>query len=128
MFLIAKLIGLFPISWPEPVRKLAAWVSLAVAVAGLLWAAKAAYDASVIRKHEDGKAIESIDARDQSAEERAADIIKHTIAEKEATDAINSVSAGDAQRRLDCLRLHRLGRDPEPCRRYRRDGGQADPE
>lgn len=107
MFLIAKLIGLFPISWPEPVRKVAAWASLVVAVAGLLWAAKAAYDASVIREHEGEKAIESIEARDAAAEERAADIIKHTIAEKEATDAINSVSAGDAQLRLDCLRLRR---------------------
>ena len=74
------------------------------------------------------KAIESIGARDLAAEERAADIIENTIAEKEARDAINSVDADDAQLRLNCLRLERLNRFPEPCRRYRGGGGQADPE
>lgn len=122
-FLVARLTFL-----PEPLRKAAAWATVIVAVLGLLWAAKAAYDASVIDEHEGEKAIESIGARDIAAEERAADIIQNTIAEKEARDAINSVAADDAQLRLNCLRLERLNRFPEPCRRYRGGGSQADPE
>lgn len=129
MFIIAKLVGLFG-SWglPEPLRKAAAWASVAVAVALLLWAAKAAYDRSVIDEHEDQRAIESIEARDTAADERSADAIRNAASEREAHEAINSVPAGDAQLRLDCLRLHRLGRDPEPCRRYRGDGSQAGPD
>ena len=126
-FIITWLTGKFTFL-PEPLRKVAAWATVAVAILGLLWAAKAAYDASVIDEHENEKAIESIGARDLAAEERAADIIENTIAEKEARDAINSVDADDAQLRLNCLRLERLNRFPEPCRRYRGGGGQADPE
>lgn len=122
--IIAWLVGKFTFL-PEPIRKVAAWATVVVAVLGLMWAAKAAYDASVIDDYEDERAIESIEARDQAAEQRATDTIRNTIAEKEARDAINSVPASDARHRLACLRQHRLGRDPVSCRRYRGDGTQA---
>lgn len=120
--IITWLIGKFAAAGlPEPVRKIAAYATLVVVVAGVLWGAKAAYDASVVEDHENKRAIESIDARDKSAEERADDIIKHTIEEKEAQDAIKSVPGADAQLRLDCLRLQRAGIDAEPCRRFGSD-------
>ncbi len=126
--IFAKLLGLFPVGWPELVRKVAAWATVAIAIAGLLWAAKAAYDDSVIDEHENEKAIESIGARDEAAEERAADIIKHTLEAKEAHDAINSVPAGDAQHALDCLRLKRVNIFPVACGHPGGDGSEADPD
>lgn len=122
MFIIGKLVGLFA-DWglPEPLRKIAAWITVLVAIAALVVVVKSIYDANVIDEHEDQRAIESIEARDEAAEQRAEDTIKNAETEREANEAINSVPAGDAQLRLDCLRLHRLGRDPEPCRRYRGD-------
>ena len=123
--MIAFLIGLLPIRWPEPLRKAAAWGFVIVAASGLLWAAKALYDASVIEDHENEKTAQSAKARDAAAEERAADIIKNTIEQKEAEDAINSVPADDAQRALDCLRLERINIFPTACGHSGGDGSQA---
>lgn len=125
MPLIPIILRLLPIGWPEPLRKAAAWASLIVATLGLLWAAKAAYDASVVNDHEDAKAIESIGARDAAAEQRAADIIKHTLEAKEVENAINSVPPADAQRALDCLRLARVHIYPAACGHYGGGGIEA---
>lgn len=117
-FLIAKFAA-----WglPEPVRKLAAWATVIAAACALLFAAKAAYDASVIDDHEQDKAVQTIDALDRSAEDRAVDAIKNMIDEKEREDAIENVPDGsDYQLAADCLRLAKINRFPEPCRR---DGG-----
>lgn len=118
-FLIAKFTA-----WglPEPVRRVAAWATVIAAACALLFAAKAAYDASVIDDHEQDKAVQTIDALDRSAEDRAVDAIKNMIDEKEREDAIKSAPTGDAlsdaDLRLNCLRLKALGRVPEPCRRF----------
>lgn len=117
-FLIAKF-GAWGL--PEPVRKLAAWATVIAAAVAILWAAKAAYDASVISDHEQDKAVQTIDALDRSAEDRAVDAIKNMIDEKEREDAIENVPDGsDYQLAADCLRLAKINRFPEPCRR---DGG-----
>lgn len=79
--LFAKLTGLFPIKWPEWLRALAAWVVIAVVVAGLFFAAKAAYDASVIREHEADKTADAIEAYDDSATARAIDAVKNLRAD-----------------------------------------------
>lgn len=117
-FLIAK----FAI-WglPEPVRRLAAWATIIAAACALLWAAKAAYDASVISDHEQDKAVQTIDALDEAADQRAEDTVRITTQEKEREDAIQNVPDGsDYQLAADCLRLAKINRFPEPCRR---DGG-----
>ena len=59
MPLIPLIMGVLPLGWPDWLRKAAAWVGLIVTVVGLLWAAKAAYDASVIDDHEDRQAARS---------------------------------------------------------------------
>ena len=92
--IFAKLLGLFPVGWPEPVRKVAAWATVVIAIAGLLWAAKAAYDASVIDDHEDQRAIESIEARDDAAEQRADDAIRNAESERKLNDAIDNAPTG----------------------------------
>lgn len=125
MPLIPIILRLMPIGWPEPLRKAAAWACLIVAALGLLWAAKAAYDASVIEDHEDAKALESVDARDAAADQRAADMVKHIFEAKEAEDAINSVPPADAQRALDCLRLARAHIYPAACGHYGGGGIEA---
>jgi hypothetical protein len=118
-FLIAKFAA-----WglPEPIRRVAAWTTVIAAACAILWAAKAAYDASVVNDHERDKAITTIDALDRSAEDRAVDAIKNMIDEKEREDAIKSAPTGDAlsdaDLRLNCMRLKALGRVPEPCRRF----------
>lgn len=75
--LFAKLAGVFPIKWPEWLRTLAAWAVIFVVVAGLFFAAKAAYDASVIRNHEADKTADAIEAYDDSATARAIDAVKN---------------------------------------------------
>ena len=118
-FLIAKFA-----TWglPEPVRRVAAWATVVASACALLFAAKAAYDASVISDHEQDKAVQTIDALDRSAEDRAVDAIKNMIDEKEREDAIKSAPTGDAlsdaDLRSNCVRLKALGRVPEPCRRF----------
>lgn len=114
--IIALLVGKFTFL-PEPLRKLAAWITVILAVAGLILSAKVAYDASVIDDYEGERAIESIEARDEAADQRSTDAIKNTESEREAHEAINSVPADDAQRALDCLRLARVNIFPTACGR-----------
>lgn len=105
---------------PEPLRKVAAWAALVLAVFLLLWGAKAAYDASVIRDHEKDQTVKAIDALDQSAEDRANDAITNILKDKDRNDAINSAPTGGtlspAERALNCERLRQLGRTPAACR------------
>lgn len=125
-FLFAKLLGLFPLTWPESLRKAAAWVSIAIAVIGLLWAARAAYDASVIDDHEKDRAIESIEARDDAADARASDAVANTKSEEERADAIDNAPKGGqlspAALALSCQRLRqRGGKLPAACGSDRSD-------
>ncbi len=109
-------------SWglPEPLRKVAAWASVVLTVLALLWAGKALYDASVIADHEDDRALESIDARDDAADARASDAITNTESEKGMNDAINNAHGGSlspAAHALACERLRRRGgKLPASCR------------
>lgn len=119
--LIAILAGKFgALGVPEPLRKAAAWAALVLAALAILWAAKAAYDASVIRDHEKDQTVKSIDALDQSAEDRANDAITNILNDKDRNDAINTAPTGGslspAERALNCERLRQLGRTPAACR------------
>ncbi len=115
---------------PEPLRKAAAWAALIIAAIALLWAAKTAYDASVIDEHEQERSIEAIEAREQAASERAADTITATTNDKDRNDAITSAPTGGAlspaERALNCERLRQLGRVPAACRPSGSDGAEAD--
>lgn len=95
---------------PEPLRKAAVWTTLIVAAIALLWAAKAMYDRSVVREHEQERAAESVEARDKASEERAADTIRDRTAENEREEAIRSAPNGNATlapstQALNCKRI-----------------------
>ena len=111
-FIIAKLIGLFGFL-PEPLRKVAAWASLVIAAIGLLWATKAIYDASVIRGHEAKRTAATIEARDDAADERAADTIRNSEQERELIDAIdNAPKGGEIDPAAFAANCERLRRQP----------------
>ena len=99
--ILSPLIGLFPLTWPEPLRKAAAWATVAVTVAAVLWGAKAAYDASVIGDHEERRTIRSIEARDASAEERAHDAIEGILADQQRQIAIAKAEAEEAAKPVE---------------------------
>lgn len=82
-----------------------------------MWLAKALYNNSVIDRHEAQQEAASVGAKDAAADQRANDTIRNAAHDKEAQDAIQSVPASDAQLRLDCLRLSRVGIDASECRR-----------
>lgn len=116
--MIAPLVALFPPTWPEPLRKAAAWAAVALAVLALLWSAKAIYDANVIADHEKNRAVESMDAHDDAAEARASDAIANDQLERERNEAIDQAqdsAPSDADRLLNCKRLRDLGRVPAGC-------------
>jgi hypothetical protein len=92
--IFAKLLGLFPLTWPEPLRKVAAWASILMIIIAAAVSAKAIYDRSVIDKHEDQRAIESIEARDEAADERADDAIRNAESERKLNDAIDNAPTG----------------------------------
>jgi hypothetical protein len=103
---------------PQRFREPLAWITLILAAIALLASMKALYDASVIDDHETERAVRSIDARDKAAEDRAADTIANSQAERERNDAIAKASDGppsDADRMLNCQRLRHLGRIPPGC-------------
>lgn len=131
IFPIPQLIGLFA-QWglPEPLRKIAAWATAAVAIVLLLIGLKAAYDASVIREHESERAADTIEARDDAAGERADDAIRQAEEERKRNEAIDKAQGGQlspAAHALACERLRKLGRIPPACRREGGDGAEADP-
>lgn len=99
--MIGPILSLFPLTWPEPLRKAAAWASIAVAAFALLWAAKAAYDASVIDDHETDRAVESMDAHNQSAEQRAIDAVVNIVAENERERAVAAAEASEAAKPVE---------------------------
>ncbi|MCW1431413.1 hypothetical protein [Novosphingobium sp. JCM 18896] len=90
-------------SWgvPEKLRQPFQWLAVIIAALGLLWAGKAIYDASVIEKHEQGRATDAIAAYSTSAEQRAADTITGIIASKDREDAIATAAASEAAKPVD---------------------------
>lgn len=90
--------------------------------AGLLTWFFNVHDAALIDQHEAKTEAVASEARDRSAEERADDALINLINEKDRENAIQSAPTGgavsDADLRLNCLRLAKLGRTPEPCRRF----------
>lgn len=114
---------LFPLlaKWgvPEQLRAPLQWLILAALAVAAFLAAKALYDSSVIEEHEQEKAIEAIESRDEAAEQRAIDTIENTLNEKELNDAIDAAPQGGtlspAARALACERLRKIGRVPPAC-------------
>lgn len=105
---------------PEKLRAPLQWALVAAAGVLAFLAARALYDASVVEEYEEKRAIRSIEARDQAAEERAQDTVRTTLAEKEMHDVIDSAPKGGAlspaARALACERLRRRGGDlPAAC-------------
>ena len=90
-------------SWgvPEGLRKPIAVLGAIALVLGLLWGAKAIYDASVIEDHENERAIESIEARDTSAEERAFDAIQGIIADKDRVEVVEEAAAVESAKPVE---------------------------
>ncbi|EJU14140.1 hypothetical protein LH128_05258 [Sphingomonas sp. LH128] len=105
---------------PDGIRRGAVWLALALLTIALVWWWFARHDAKVIERHDEKRAATASEAKERSAEDRANDAIINMINEREREDAIkaaptgSSVSAPDLQ--LNCLRLKKLGRVPEPCR------------
>lgn len=103
--------------------KLAIAAVVGVLLAWGLWAVwLGRHDAAVVERHEAKTEAVASEARDRSAEERADDALINLINEKDRENAIQSAPTGgavsDADLRLNCLRLAKLGRTPEPCRRF----------
>lgn len=105
---------------PERLHRAALWIALALLTIALVWWFFRQHDAKVIERHEVKREAAASGAKERSAEDRANDAIINMINEREREDAIkaaptgSAVSAPDLQ--LNCLRLQRLGRVPEPCR------------
>lgn len=105
---------------PEGLRKPLAYGGAAVLALLLFVVLKGCYDSSIIDSHEDKRAVAGIEARDEAADERAADTIRNTEAEKELHDAIDSAPKGGAlspaDLALNCQRLRNAGRPlPAAC-------------
>jgi hypothetical protein len=103
---------------PEPLRKLVAYVGLALLVIALLGLAKCTYDRSIISAHDNKITAKTVQkdskAKEQSAVERANDAAAITKAEKERNDAIlkgPAVKPSPASIRANCERLRRAGTD-----------------
>jgi hypothetical protein len=103
---------------PEKMLKPVQWAIFALAIVLAFLAAKAIYDASVVDDYEKDRAVESIDARDDAAEQRAKDTIKNTVNEKDRNDAINAApttgTLSPAARALACERLRQRGGELPP--------------
>lgn len=104
---------------PDRFRKAASYAVLAATVLAGIWLAKTLYDRSVVQHYEAEKTAKTIEARDDAADQRAADAIADTQNEKDRIDAIESASPGGlvapASRALNCERLRKLGRVPPAC-------------
>lgn len=109
-------------SFTPAARRLAAGLAVAIAAALLFWWWLKAHDERVIEKHQSEQREQDVKALDMSAEERASDAMTNLINEKEREDAIKAAPEGgavsNADLRLNCLRLRKVGRIPEPCRRF----------
>lgn len=117
---------------PEELRKPVQYAILVLVAVGIFFAAKAIYDRSVVDDYVDKRAADTIEARDDAAEERAKDTIRDTINDKDRTNAIESAPPGGelspAARALACERLRQLGRIPPACRPSGGDGSEAGPD
>lgn len=93
------------------------------------------HDNAVIAKHDAAIEAKAAPAREQAANERAADAATNTANEKDLHNAIDTAaraapSAGSlspAAHGLACERLRKLGRVPAACRFEGGDGAQAHP-
>lgn len=105
---------------PERLHRAALWIALALLTIALVWWFFRQHDAKVIERHEDKRETAASEAKERSAEDRANDAIINMINEREREDAIKAAPTGSAvsapDLRLNCMRLQRLGRVPEPCR------------
>jgi Flp pilus assembly protein TadB len=81
---------------PEAIRKPMQYLLLALFAAGLIWAAAAAYNAAIIDRHEERRAVDQIPAIEKSAEDRAHDALTNIMAEHERTAAIDKVEREEA--------------------------------
>jgi hypothetical protein len=81
---------------PDTLRKPVQYLVLALVAAGLIWAAVAAYNAAVIDRHEERRAVDQIPAIEKSAEERAIDAVTNIMAEKEREAEIDKVARDEA--------------------------------
>ncbi len=110
---------------PNGVRRLIYGAGLAIIAALLVWWWMKAHDERVIEKHQSEQREQDVKALDMSAEERASDAMTNLINEKEREDAIKAApesgAVSDADVALNCLRLRKNGRIPEPCRRFSGD-------
>lgn len=104
---------------PDELQKPLQWAILIALAIAAFFTVKAIYDASVVEEHEEEKAIQTIDARDDAAEQRADDTIKNTLNEKDLINAIEDAPEGGtlspAARALACERLRKIGRIPPAC-------------
>jgi uncharacterized membrane protein YhiD involved in acid resistance len=115
-FLIRAAIG---IGIPQKFAKVAVVLTLVVVAVGLLFGAKALYDASVIDEHEAKIAKRAAPATDKAASERAQDTIKQSQNEQEARDAIQAQPdqpIAPTSRALACKRLRDNGINSPACR------------
>lgn len=94
--MITSLIALFPLSWPESLRKAAAWASVAIAAALLLWGAWEALKGWIIEEEDQDRAVESMGAHNQSAEQRAIDAVVDMTHDRLRNEAIEAVEASEA--------------------------------
>lgn len=74
---------------PEPLRKAAAWASVAVAIALFFGAIYAGIRRDAVNDHEAAKTADSIEAIDTAAAQRANDIVRNIAQEQARADAIN---------------------------------------
>ncbi|NVD44380.1 hypothetical protein [Qipengyuania atrilutea] len=98
---------------PEELRRPLQWAILIALAVLAFFAVKALYDANVVEDYENERAVESIEARDTAAEQRATDAIANAETEKELIDAIEQAPEGGelspAARALACQRLRNAG-------------------
>ena len=98
---------------PEELRKPLQWAILIALAVAAFFAVKAIYDASVVEDYENERAVESIEARNTAAEQRANDAIQNAQTEKELIDAIEQAPVGGevspASVALGCERLRKRG-------------------
>lgn len=111
--------------------RIAGFITLGLILIATLSLGKCAYDASVIEQHEHEREIAAGEAREDAADQRAADTITNAKSEEELRNVIEAAPGGDlspAARALACERLRRVGRVPPACRSASGDGSQARPD
>lgn len=120
-----------PDKWADRLAKPVLVAGLIAAGLAAMWGAKALYDHRLIERHEERRELDSIDARDGAADERARDVIGNYEMERELRDAINAAPESDtplhpASVALGCQRLRRAGVElPPACGPDRGDGSET---